>query len=167
MKGTPDSRSECADHRLKVVDVALGGGLVVVGELMDDGPLVSRGGGAVGGVLGLDAMLVALDIGGDAGVGDNGDLLTLCDHGAFLLVMSLSELLPPAGVVCPVGVARADGLVLFGWSASPSKVGGSKQAGLIDSERRGTWVYYWINPAVLQRLSAILEPRQGAGLVPA
>jgi ArsR family transcriptional regulator len=42
-----------------------------------------------------------------------------------------------------------------------------KQAGLIDSERRGTWVYYWINPAVLQRLSAILEPRQGAGLVPA
>src|SRR3954453_6354637 len=42
-----------------------------------------------------------------------------------------------------------------------------KQAGLIDSERRGTWVYYWINPAVLQRLSAILGPRQVAGLVTA
>ena len=42
-----------------------------------------------------------------------------------------------------------------------------KQAGLIDSERRGTWVYYWINPAVLQRLAAILGPRQAAGLVPA
>jgi ArsR family transcriptional regulator len=40
-----------------------------------------------------------------------------------------------------------------------------KQAGLIDSERRGTWVYYWINPQVLQRLSAILEPQQTAGLV--
>ncbi|MBO2456370.1 ArsR/SmtB family transcription factor [Actinomadura violacea] len=34
-----------------------------------------------------------------------------------------------------------------------------KQAGLIDSERRGTWVYYWLNPGVLERLSAILGPR--------
>jgi ArsR family transcriptional regulator len=42
-----------------------------------------------------------------------------------------------------------------------------KQAGLIDSERRGTWVYYWIKPAPLERLSAILGPRQGAGMVPA
>jgi ArsR family transcriptional regulator, arsenate/arsenite/antimonite-responsive transcriptional repressor len=42
-----------------------------------------------------------------------------------------------------------------------------KQAGLIDSERRGTWVYYWINPTALQRLSAILGARQGAGLLPA
>jgi ArsR family transcriptional regulator len=42
-----------------------------------------------------------------------------------------------------------------------------KQAGLIDSERRGTWVYYWIDHAALQRLSAILAPRQTAGLVPA
>lgn len=33
-----------------------------------------------------------------------------------------------------------------------------KQAGLIDSERRGTWVYYWVNPDVLERLSAILGP---------
>jgi ArsR family transcriptional regulator len=34
-----------------------------------------------------------------------------------------------------------------------------KQAGLIDSERRGTWVYYWVNPPVLERLSLILGPR--------
>jgi ArsR family transcriptional regulator len=34
-----------------------------------------------------------------------------------------------------------------------------KQAGLIDSQRRGTWVYYWINPGVLERLSTILGPR--------
>lgn len=31
-----------------------------------------------------------------------------------------------------------------------------KQAGLIDSQRRGTWVYYWVNPAVLERLSLVL-----------
>jgi ArsR family transcriptional regulator, arsenate/arsenite/antimonite-responsive transcriptional repressor len=37
-----------------------------------------------------------------------------------------------------------------------------KQAGLIDSERRGTWVYYWIIPTVLERLSAILGPRPTA-----
>jgi ArsR family transcriptional regulator len=37
-----------------------------------------------------------------------------------------------------------------------------KQAGLIDSERRGTWVYYWINPGVLARLSALLGPRAAA-----
>jgi ArsR family transcriptional regulator, arsenate/arsenite/antimonite-responsive transcriptional repressor len=41
-----------------------------------------------------------------------------------------------------------------------------KQAGLIDSERRGTWVYYWINPLVLHRLSAILDSLQAAGPVP-
>ena len=33
-----------------------------------------------------------------------------------------------------------------------------KQAGLIDSERRGTWVYYWVNPSLLTRLSALLQP---------
>jgi len=42
-----------------------------------------------------------------------------------------------------------------------------RQAGLIDSERRGTWVYYWINPPALQRLSAILGPRETAGMTPA
>jgi ArsR family transcriptional regulator, arsenate/arsenite/antimonite-responsive transcriptional repressor len=34
-----------------------------------------------------------------------------------------------------------------------------RQAGLIGSERRGTWVYYWINPDVLARLSALLGPQ--------
>jgi len=33
-----------------------------------------------------------------------------------------------------------------------------REAGLIGSERRGTWVYYWINPGVLGRLSALLSP---------
>lgn len=42
-----------------------------------------------------------------------------------------------------------------------------KQAGLIDSERRGTWVYYWVNPRLLARLSAILASRRGAGRAPA
>ena len=34
-----------------------------------------------------------------------------------------------------------------------------REAGLIGSQRRGTWVYYWINPGVLARLSAVLEPQ--------
>jgi ArsR family transcriptional regulator len=38
-----------------------------------------------------------------------------------------------------------------------------REAGLIDSQRRGTWVYYWINPDVLARLSAVLAP-DAAGL---
>ena len=33
-----------------------------------------------------------------------------------------------------------------------------REAGLIGSERRATWVYYWINPGVLARLSALLAP---------
>ncbi|MET9576422.1 ArsR/SmtB family transcription factor [Streptomyces sp. DT199] len=31
-----------------------------------------------------------------------------------------------------------------------------RQAGLIDCERRGTWVYYWVLPGTLDRLSAFL-----------
>ena len=31
-----------------------------------------------------------------------------------------------------------------------------RQAGLIDCERRGTWVYYWALPGVLDRLAAFL-----------
>ncbi|WP_044507370.1 ArsR/SmtB family transcription factor [Gordonia sp. KTR9] len=31
-----------------------------------------------------------------------------------------------------------------------------RQAGLLDCERRGTWVYYWVVPAALQQLSSIL-----------
>ena len=31
-----------------------------------------------------------------------------------------------------------------------------REAGLLDCERRGTWVYYWVIPAALAQLSAIL-----------
>ena len=33
-----------------------------------------------------------------------------------------------------------------------------REAGLISGERRGTWVYYWINPDALQALSVLLQP---------
>ena len=32
-----------------------------------------------------------------------------------------------------------------------------REAGLVGSERRGTWVYYWVLPAALARLSSLLE----------
>jgi ArsR family transcriptional regulator len=32
-----------------------------------------------------------------------------------------------------------------------------REAGLIDSERRGTWVYYWIIPVALGALSQLLD----------
>lgn len=32
-----------------------------------------------------------------------------------------------------------------------------REAGIIDCERRGTWVYYWVIPAALQQLSAVLH----------
>jgi ArsR family transcriptional regulator len=38
-----------------------------------------------------------------------------------------------------------------------------RQAGLIDCERRGTWVYYWVLPGVLDRLAAFLTAPQAAG----
>jgi ArsR family transcriptional regulator, arsenate/arsenite/antimonite-responsive transcriptional repressor len=31
-----------------------------------------------------------------------------------------------------------------------------RKAGLLDCERRGTWVYYWVIPAVFQQLSSVL-----------
>ncbi len=31
-----------------------------------------------------------------------------------------------------------------------------RQAGLVDCERRGTWVYYWVRPEALAQLSALL-----------
>ena len=33
-----------------------------------------------------------------------------------------------------------------------------REAGLISSERRGTWIYYRVNPAVMARMSAVLVP---------
>jgi len=32
-----------------------------------------------------------------------------------------------------------------------------REAGLVDCERRATWVYYWIRPEALRQLSALLE----------
>ena len=32
-----------------------------------------------------------------------------------------------------------------------------REAGLVDCERRGTWVYYWARPEVFRRLGALLE----------
>jgi ArsR family transcriptional regulator len=36
-----------------------------------------------------------------------------------------------------------------------------REAGLISSERRGTWVYYRVNPGVMARMSAVLAPGIG------
>jgi ArsR family transcriptional regulator len=33
-----------------------------------------------------------------------------------------------------------------------------REAGLVDCERRGTWVYYWPLPQALARLSSVLQP---------
>ncbi len=33
-----------------------------------------------------------------------------------------------------------------------------REAGLIDCERRGTWVYYWLIPSALKGLSQLLDP---------
>lgn len=38
-----------------------------------------------------------------------------------------------------------------------------RQAGLIDCERRGTWVYYWVLPDTLDRLAQFLRTPQAAG----
>ena len=37
-----------------------------------------------------------------------------------------------------------------------------REAGLVDCERRGTWVYYWALPAALSRLSSLLTAEAGA-----
>jgi ArsR family transcriptional regulator len=39
-----------------------------------------------------------------------------------------------------------------------------REAGLIDCERRGTWVYYWLVPGVLGRLAGLLDAQGVAGL---
>jgi ArsR family transcriptional regulator len=33
-----------------------------------------------------------------------------------------------------------------------------REAGIIDSQRRGTWVHYWLVPTALERMSALLSP---------
>jgi ArsR family transcriptional regulator len=37
-----------------------------------------------------------------------------------------------------------------------------REAGLVGSERRGTWVYYWVLPPALERLSALLQAPEPA-----
>jgi ArsR family transcriptional regulator, arsenate/arsenite/antimonite-responsive transcriptional repressor len=37
-----------------------------------------------------------------------------------------------------------------------------REAGLISAERRGTWVYYRVEPAVMARMSAVLVPQPTA-----
>lgn len=39
-----------------------------------------------------------------------------------------------------------------------------RQAGLIDCERRGTWVYYWLLPEMTDRLAGILTRPAGEPL---
>ena len=38
-----------------------------------------------------------------------------------------------------------------------------REAGLISSQRRGTWVYYRVNPQVMARMSAVLAPPVALG----
>jgi ArsR family transcriptional regulator len=42
-----------------------------------------------------------------------------------------------------------------------------RQAGLIDCERRGTWVYYWVLPGALDRLAVFLTTPTAAAEAPA
>ncbi|MFF8828161.1 ArsR/SmtB family transcription factor [Streptomyces sp. NPDC015131] len=42
-----------------------------------------------------------------------------------------------------------------------------RDAGLVESERRGTWVYYWVLPEALARLSALLQAPPAPSQVPA
>jgi ArsR family transcriptional regulator len=41
-----------------------------------------------------------------------------------------------------------------------------REAGLLDCERRGTWVYYWVIPSALQQLSAVLAPGADVSATP-
>jgi ArsR family transcriptional regulator len=36
-----------------------------------------------------------------------------------------------------------------------------REAGIIDCERRGTWVFYWLVPAALERVTALLTAPAG------
>jgi DNA-binding transcriptional ArsR family regulator len=42
-----------------------------------------------------------------------------------------------------------------------------RSAGLLDCERRGTWVYYWVVPSALQQLSAVLRVEAAVGVTTA
>ncbi len=36
-----------------------------------------------------------------------------------------------------------------------------REAGILDCERRGTWVYYWLVPSALERMAALLAAPAG------
>src|SRR4051812_49941745 len=38
-----------------------------------------------------------------------------------------------------------------------------REAGLVDCQRRGTWVYYWVVPSALVQLSSLLQSGSEAG----
>ncbi|MFJ9839259.1 ArsR/SmtB family transcription factor [Kitasatospora sp. NPDC101155] len=38
-----------------------------------------------------------------------------------------------------------------------------REAGLVGSERRGTWVYYWVLPTALAQLSSLLQTPAAEG----
>jgi ArsR family transcriptional regulator len=42
-----------------------------------------------------------------------------------------------------------------------------REAGVIDGERRGTWIYYRVRPETLRLLSESLAPAEAAAVVPA
>ncbi|GHJ96356.1 transcriptional regulator [Streptomyces sp. NE5-10] len=42
-----------------------------------------------------------------------------------------------------------------------------REAGLVGSERRGTWVYYWVLPDALAQLSALLQTPAASAKRPA
>ncbi len=42
-----------------------------------------------------------------------------------------------------------------------------REAGLIACQRRGTWVYYWVIPAVLERIGGVFAPAESALAGPA
>jgi ArsR family transcriptional regulator, arsenate/arsenite/antimonite-responsive transcriptional repressor len=42
-----------------------------------------------------------------------------------------------------------------------------REAGLVGSERRGTWVYYWVRPPALAMLSSLLQAPMGEPAVAA
>jgi ArsR family transcriptional regulator len=38
-----------------------------------------------------------------------------------------------------------------------------REAGLVDCQRRGTWVYYWVRPEAVRQLGALLDLSAPAG----
>lgn len=62
---------------------------------------------------------------------------------------------PPGGEVCVCDLTP-------GFDLSPTTISHHlkvlRETGLLECERRGTWVFYWVVPAVLAQLAAVLGP---------